>query len=719
MDRILLEVRTARTGEETPEAMTQFLASFISFRRRVLYFYRKAIPLSLEIAVYNSTIHFFVSVPTKYKEFLESQLVSQYPKALLVKTPDYMSNMLVDDGTLALGQLRLAHGSLFPLKTYKDFTDVDPMSSLLATLGKLAATDAMVIQFLVIPTSGAWQSKGAAMVNDKRKDSEGVTIPNPYTKVITDKIAYNGFNTLIRIGIKSTSKAQSGQNLFTVINAFASFNNPSGNSLAYKRVFPWQRKKLIKSMIERKKPLLWSGDILNIAELATMYHFPTMAQATMHNLSWHKVILSDAPENLPVAEGLTEEEKQEINFFGRTEWKNHPANFGIKTIDRRRHMYIVGKTGTGKSTLIANMIISDIRKGRGVCVVDPHGDLCETVMDYIPSFRLNDVVYVDPSDKEFAIALNPLEATDPHQKELIVSGIVAIFQKIYMTSWGPRLEYILRNCLMSAINLPNPTLMTVPQLLTDEGFRKKAVTQLTDPVLINFWTKEFEQMHPRLRSEAVSPILNKVGQFVTSPTIRNIIKQHKSTIDIQKIMDEGKILIMNLSQGKLGEDNAALLGAMVITKIQLAAMNRVDKVEENRRDFYLYVDEFQNFATTSFIKILSEARKYHLNLIMANQYIGQIPEEVRLAIFGNTGTMMSFLVGAEDSTYLAKEFAERFKEEDMLALGNFQAILKLCIDGRTSSPFLCQTLPLPNSRTQNREKAIRNSRERYTRKVSE
>jgi hypothetical protein len=270
---------------------------------------------------------------------------------------------------------------------------------------------------------------------------------------------------------------------------------------------------------------------------------------------------------------------------------------------------------------------------------------------------------------------------------------------------------------MTVINLPNPTLLMVPQLLTDAGFRKKAMSQITDQVLLNFWQKEFETMPDRLRSEAVSPILNKVGQFVTSPMIRNIIKHPHSTIDLQKIMDEGKIVIMNLSQGKIGEDNAALMGAMAITKIQLAAMNRVDIPEDQRKDFYLYVDEFQNFATTTFIKILSEARKYHLNLIMANQYIGQIPEEVRLAIFGNAGTMMSFLVGADDSQFLAREFMERFKEEDLLALANFQAIIKVCIDNRTSSPFSCQTLPLPNSRTQNRDKAIRNSRERYAKKI--
>ena len=380
-------------------------------------------------------------------------------------------------------------------------------------------------------------------------------------------------------------------------------------------------------------------------------------------------------------------------------------------------MYIIGKTGTGKSTLIANMAINDMRNKRGFCIIDPHGDLCQTLLDYIPSYRVNDLIYIDPSDRDRAVSLNPLEITEDHQKELVVSGIVAIFNKLYGQSWGPRLEYILRNTLLSVIEMPDATLMMVPEMLSNESFRKKVVEKLDDPVLKSFWENEFANYTDRLRAEAISPIQNKVGQFVSSNVIRNIIKNPKSTVDLQKAMDEGKIVLVNLSQGKLGEDNAALLGAMLITKIQLAAMNRVMQKEEDRRDFYLYVDEFQNFATTSFIKILSEARKYRLNLILANQYIAQIPTDVRSAIFGNAGTMLSFLIGAEDSPYMAKEFGERFEDKDLLSLGNYQTIIKLAIDNITQSPFLAMTLPLPRSVTQNREKAIRSSKERYTKDV--
>ena len=443
-----------------------------------------------------------------------------------------------------------------------------------------------------------------------------------------------------------------------------------------------------------------------------------MQLAKIHNIAWHKTILSEPPETLPVVKvGMSEQDKAEINFIARTEFKNAMTTFGIKSIDRRKHIYIIGKTGTGKSTLIANMAINDMRNKRGFAIIDPHGDLCETVLNFIPSFRVNDVIYLDPSDTERSFSLNPLEVKSAHQKELVVSGIVAIFHKLYGHTWGPRLEYILRNTLLSVIDLPDATLMMVPEMLTNETFRNKVVEQLEDDVLRSYWVNEFAQMTDRLRAESLAPILNKVGQFISSQTMRNVVKHPKSSIDLEEIMNEGKILLLNLSQGKIGEDNAALLGAMAITKLQLAAMNRVHMEEKNRRDFYLYVDEFQNFATSSFIKILSEARKYRLNLILANQYIAQVPEDVRAAIFGNAGTMLSFIIGAQDAPYMAKEYGERFKEEDLLALDNHQAIIKVAIDGVTQAPFLCYTLPLPRAVTQNREKVIRGSRERYTKEV--
>lgn len=717
-DRVLLEIKTSRTGEETTEAMVQFLASLTGLRKRFFLLWKKGLPVSLEIAVFNQTIHFYISCPTSLRTFIEGQLTAQYPKSLIVHTKDYLPDAFLDHKTLALGQMKLNAGYLYPIKTHTEFKDVDPLSSLLSVLSKAKPDDKIVIQYLLNPVGSGWQKAGHKAIETKKKDAEGVTHTNPYSKVITQKISFHGFKTAIRLAVASDNKERAGQLLYEIANSYSSFNNPGGNSIGFKKLYLWQRERLIRAMLKRSKRFAPENQILNVEELATIFHFPTTKLSTIHSISWHKVVLSEPPQNLPIAENLSDNEKSEINFFASTEFKNKQTIFGIKNKDRRKHVYIIGKTGTGKSTLIANMAINDMRNRRGFCIVDPHGDLCELLLDYIPSYRVNDIIYLDPSDHERAFSLNPLEVTEPHQKELVVSGIVAIFNKLYGHSWGPRLEYILRNTLMSVIDLPDATLLMVPEMLANESFRNKVVAQLKDPVLKSFWENEFANYTERLRAESILPIQNKVGQFVTSNVIRNIISSPKSTIDLKKVMDEGKILLLNLSQGKLGEDNAALLGAMTITKIQLAAMGRVNQKEEDRRDFYLYVDEFQNFATTSFVKILSEARKYRLNLTLANQYIGQIPEEVRAAIFGNAGTMMSFLIGAEDSTYMAREFGERFKEEDLLALGNFQAITKLAIDNITQAPFLCTTLPLPRSVTQNRDKAITSSKERYTRKVS-
>jgi hypothetical protein len=355
-----------------------------------------------------------------------------------------------------------------------------------------------------------------------------------------------------------------------------------------------------------------------------------------------------------------------------------------------------------------------MRNGEGLGVIDPHGDLSASILDFVPSNRINDVCYLDPSDIARPFHLNFLEVKNPELRELVASGIVAIFYKLYSNSWGPRLEYILRNSLLTLLHKEGTTLVDVPRILTDKAFRAKVLEKCNDPVLLSFWHQEYETMSEKMMSESISSILNKVGQFVASPMIRGIIGHSKSTIDIEEIMNSGKILILNLSSGRLGEDNSTLLGAMFISKIQLAAMNRVNIPEEQRRDFYFYVDEFQNFATTSFVKILSEARKYRLNLTLANQYIAQVPEEIRDAIFGNVGSLMSFIIGAEDASILTREFGEIYSASELVSLGNYQIINKLSVDNLTSRPFYAFTLPLPNSKNQNREKVVRLSKEKFT-----
>ena len=411
----------------------------------------------------------------------------------------------------------------------------------------------------------------------------------------------------------------------------------------------------------------------------------------------------------------------EIAVFAETTFRNQQKKFGIKSDDRRRHMYLIGKTGMGKSTVLENMIIDDIRSGRGVAVVDPHGDLAEKVIAYIPEERIKDVIYFNPADIDYPIAFNVVEQVDSRLQHLVASGLIGVFQKLWADSWGPRLEYILRNAILAILDYPGSTLLGVVRMLSDKPYRKRVVANIKDPVVKAFWENEFTGYADKFASEAVSPIQNKVGQFLSSSLMRNIVGQIKSSIDLRKVMDEGKILILNLSKGRIGEDNSALLGAMMITKIQLAAMSRVDIPEEERRDFYLYIDEFQNFSTDSFANILSEARKYRLNLILAHQYIEQLNEKVKPAVFGNVGTMISFRVGAADAEELAREFLPTFNEEDLVNLPKYEMYLKLMIDGVASTPFSARGLPplSKEEKTGQEEVAIKWSRDNYATPRSE
>jgi len=409
-------------------------------------------------------------------------------------------------------------------------------------------------------------------------------------------------------------------------------------------------------------------------------------------------------------------DNEEMTVVGQTHFRGEAQSFGIYDDDRRRHLYIIGKTGVGKTTLMENMIRQDIVNGRGVALVDPHGDMAENLLNAIPKHRINDVIYFDPADVDYPIAFNVLEAVDPKYKYLISSGLIGSLKKIWADSWGPRLEYILRNTLLALLDYPSSTMLGILRMLGDNEYRKKVVAKIQDPVVKSFWENEFANYNERFRSEAISPIQNKVGQFLTSSIIRNIVAQPKSTIDMKDVMDNGKILLINVSKGRIGEDNSALLGSMIITRIQLAAMDRANVSEEERRDFYLYVDEFQNFATESFATIMSEARKYRLNLTIAHQYITQMEEEVRDAVFGNAGTIVSFRVGAADAEFLEKEFAPTFTETDLLNLDKYNAYIKLMIDGITSKPFSMRTIAPTGESFGLRDSVRQVSRERYGRR---
>ncbi len=384
-------------------------------------------------------------------------------------------------------------------------------------------------------------------------------------------------------------------------------------------------------------------------------------------------------------------------YLGKTNFRNAERLFGIKRKDRRQHTYIIGKSGGGKSALIHNMIVQDIMNGDGLAIVDPHGELVESILDKIPESRVNDVVYLNPADPDFHIGFNVLEVPDPNYRHLIASGLMSIFTKIWAGVWSARMEYILNNAVLALLENPGSTLLGLTRILVDRGYRQKLVANIKDPVVKAFWVNEYEQWEPKFRNEAIAPIQNKVGQFLSSSIIRNIVGQAKSTINFFDIMNEKKILLVNVSKGRVGEDNSALLGAMFITKIQLASMERVRIEESERQDFYLYVDEFQNFATDSFASILSESRKYRLDLIIAHQYVGQLvtssSTKVRDAVFGNVGTMIVFRIGAADAEFLLNEFSPEITEEDMVSLPNYNIYIKLLVDGVSTRPFSAVTLP--------------------------
>lgn len=405
----------------------------------------------------------------------------------------------------------------------------------------------------------------------------------------------------------------------------------------------------------------------------------------------------------------------ELELLGQTNFREQLATFGIKPKDRRHHLYIVGQTGTGKSTLIKNMVIQDMRRGAGVALVDPHGDLVEDLLNFVPRERTNEVVYLNPADTENPVAINILEVKRNDEKHLVASSLISVFKHLWKDFWGPRLEHILYNAVLALMDTPGNTLLGVYRLLVDDEFRKRIVANVKDPIVKMFWVEDYENYDPRFRKEIISPVQNKVGQLLSSPQIRNIVGQAKSSVDFGFVMNQKRILLVNLSKGKIGEDKSNLLGSAIITKLYLAALERQNIEEEARQDFYLYIDEFQNFSTDIFPSILSEARKYRLNLTLAHQYLYQLPEAIKHAVFGNVGTAVAFRVGSFDAQVLAQEMAPAFTAEDLEHLDNHHIYTRLLIDGKKSSAFSAITLPpLPKIGNEaDRDTVLRISRQRY------
>lgn len=462
--------------------------------------------------------------------------------------------------------------------------------------------------------------------------------------------------------------------------------------------------------------------VLSAEEIATLWHVPNILVKTP-NMDWVTAKKLEPPVNLPIP-GITDPEEH-LTILGESVFHGRRTQFGIRPEDRARHMYIIGKTGMGKSTLLENMIFSDIHSGKGIGVIDPHGDLIEAILRFTPKHRSNDVILFDPSDRDFPLSFNMLECANPDQRSLICSGLMSVFTKLWPDAFSGRMEHILRNTLLALLENEGSSMLGILRMFGDNAFCAKMVSNITDPVVKSFWETEYAGWTDKYRTEAVAAIQNKIGQLLTTPLIRNIIGQVKSSLDVRHAMDTGKIVLVNLSKGKLGEDTSAFLGSMLVTKFQIDAMSRADIPEKDRRPFYLYVDEFQNFATKSFATILSEARKYKLALTVAHQYVGQLliagnDSSLRDAVFGNVGSMVSFQIGSDDAEDLSLQFEEMVSAKDILSLPKYNAYIRLMIDGIPSKPFSVATLAPPKfKQDDDRVEILRNlSRERYAEKRS-
>jgi hypothetical protein len=453
------------------------------------------------------------------------------------------------------------------------------------------------------------------------------------------------------------------------------------------------------------------GFLLSCEELATLWHPATSTVRTP------TMEITDSRELEPPPTLPRPLQEPDLATLGRVKFRAQSHTFGIRLDDRRRHLAIIGKTGMGKTTLLRKLIVSDMQAGRGLTLIDPHGDLADALLSAVPTHRTNDVVLFDAGDRDYPLSFNVLSAREANQRGLTASAVVSAFKKLYGDSWGPRLEHILRNSLLALLETPGTSLLSLQRLLSDTAYRKRLTARLDDPVVRTFWLQEFASWKPQYQAEAIAPIQNKVGQFLSQPILRAIVGQGRSTLDLRSVLDDGRILIVNLSKGRIGEDASTLLGSLLVTGIQLAAMSRADLPEKERRDASLYVDEFQNFATDSFATILGEARKFRLSLVIANQYLAQMEDATAAAVFGNVGSLLVFQVGATDAEILAEQLGGDVTPQDLMALPRYRAYARLLVDGMPSRPFSMETLPPPRTDERHDRAAVirRTSRHRYTR----
>lgn len=727
---VVLLLQVPRTNEKKELAAEQMFASLhglLTMPSKGLFKPAARERISFEIAVLKKRIGFYVWVPNYLKDFVEEQIYAQYPTVHISEVEDFTMSQEQTFSSILTTELKLVNNDALPIKTFQSF-EVDPLAAITATLAKFGDDEEAWVQMIIRPAPHNWNKRSeryiAGMRSKSKASSAGLltafwTPPEAsksepakltdyeQTRVTSaeEKSQKLAFETSLRIVYRgNVSSSEAKLRMQSIIASYKQFNTTYLNGFDTKRVM---HDKYVEALY-RAREFNKHSFTCNIEEIATLYHLPHTNVETPYIL-WAVAQTAEPPANLPLVD---EQPPEDISPVAATNFRGHNTMFGMPRADRGRHLYIIGQTGVGKSGLLELLTISDIYSPYGFAVIDPHGDYAINILRRIPAERAKDVIYFNPADVEFPMPFNPMEVTDPKLKTHTVSELIGVLKRMF-ESWGPRLEYILRYSLLALLDFPDATMLDITRILTDKKFRTEVLKFVEDPVVRNFWTVEFASWNDKFAAEAVAPVLNKVGAFTANPLVRNIIGQPKSSFNIRQIMDENKILIVNLSRGLVGEDNAGLLGALLVTKIQLAAMSRADIPAEARTPFYLYVDEFQNFATDSFATILSEARKYGLNLTVANQYIAQMPMEVRDAVFGNVGSIIAFRMSADDATKMLRYFQPKFEEHDLVHMHNRHFVISMTIGGEKAQAFSAISLNLPSIEQDHINEIIEHSRANF------
>lgn len=681
LETTLLEISLPRDNEIKIDSAEQMFSSFTSLSKVKGWFKWMKVPqsLSFEIVAKQGDIRFYIGVPKKLQDMVEKQVHGSYPDAHIKEVEEY--DLFEHGEKVSFAALTLDEAEYKPIKTYKELA-VDPLSTIASTLGKMQEGEAAAIQILITPAGSGWKSAGREYISGVKKreanpETAKYSVDQKELEGIEQKVSKPGFSTFIRLVVVSSTKEAADAHLSNLEGAFTQFS--SFNSFTKEKVKFFKGNFMV-DFIYRQLPLRTKGGVLTTEELATLFHFPNKSVENP-NIYWLAAKTAPAPANIPQT-GL---------YLGKSFYRGIVKSVHLELDDRRRHMYIIGKTGVGKTEFLKEMIMQDIANGEGVAVIDPHGDLIDDILHLLPPQRAEDVVLFDPSDTERPMGLNMLEAQTEEQKHLVVTSIIGLMYKLFDPNQtgiiGPRFEHAVRNAMLTVMVEKGNTLVEVMRALTDQSFVQELLPKVQDPIIRRYWTDQIAQTSDFHKSEVLDYITSKFGRFVTNTMMRNIIGQSDSAFNFRQIMDQQKILLVNLAKGKIGEENSNFLGLILVPRILVAAMSRQDMAQSDRKDFFLYVDEFQNFATKDFAVILSEARKYRLNLIVANQFIGQMDEEIKNAIFGNVGTVVSFRVGVNDAGYLQHEFQPTFSESDLINVERYHAYMKTLVNGEPTTPF--------------------------------